>query len=152
MQATIDRNFEIAAMPHLNALFQTAMRLKRNRREAEFAIEETYAEAWKAFNRGSEWANWRVELFKILCRQVHEMDNTSSNTIDPVVMSLDAIPISLRLPILLIDCHGFTYNQAAEILGLTVETLADRLTQGRDQTAARVAADSSAVASVASDK
>ncbi len=147
MRPNIDRTFETMAMPHLNALFQTALRLKRSRREAECAIETIYADAWEAFKRGAEWTDWRLELFKILCRHVHDIDEASSSgTTDPTALSLEEVPMKFRKPILLVDCQGFTYGQAAEILGVSVETLADRLSLGRDQIAVQMMEASSAVA------
>ena len=124
-------------MPHLNALFQTALRLKSNRREAELAIEGVYADAWDAYQIGAKWGDWRLELFKILCRHTDESEITAANTTDPTQKLLNQVPTSLRKPILLIDCHGFTYIEAAEILGVSVEVLSDRLRQGRDQVAAQ---------------
>ena len=135
MQTITDRSFERMVLPHLNALFQTALRLQPNRRKAELAIEVIYADAWKAFCHGTEWADCRVELFKILCRKIDHADCVACDATDPLTLSLDQIEIPFRMPILLVDCQGFTYNQAAEILSVAVEILADRLRQGRDQLA-----------------
>src|ERR1043166_2098380 len=58
--------FEGAAMPHLNDLFRTALRLTRDRGEAEDLVQEAYLQAWKSFHRFEPGTNCRAWLFKIL--------------------------------------------------------------------------------------
>ncbi|HEU4389055.1 MAG TPA: sigma factor, partial [Blastocatellia bacterium] len=60
------QDFECAAMPHLNDLFRTALRVIGNRSEAEDLVQETYLQAWKSFHRFEPVTNCRVWLFKIL--------------------------------------------------------------------------------------
>ncbi|HKP14264.1 MAG TPA: sigma-70 family RNA polymerase sigma factor, partial [Blastocatellia bacterium] len=58
--------FEGAALPHLNDLFRTALRLVRDRAEAEDLVQEAYLQAWKSFHRFEPGTNCRAWLFKIL--------------------------------------------------------------------------------------
>jgi RNA polymerase sigma-70 factor (ECF subfamily) len=58
--------FESEALPHLDALFRTALRLTRNRRDAEDLVQETYFKAYRAFDRYVPGTNCKAWLFKIL--------------------------------------------------------------------------------------
>ena len=59
-------DFESAAMPHLNDLFRTALRVIGNRSEAEDLVQEAYLQAWKSFHRFELGTNCRAWLYKIL--------------------------------------------------------------------------------------
>ena len=58
--------FESATMPHVNALFQTALQLSEDRAAAEELVTEVCSYAWKSFGRSHHQADWRSALFKIL--------------------------------------------------------------------------------------
>jgi RNA polymerase sigma-70 factor (ECF subfamily) len=58
--------FEEVALAHLGALYQTALRLTRNRAEAEDLVQETYLRAFRAFHRFDPGTNCRAWLFTIL--------------------------------------------------------------------------------------
>ena len=40
-------DFETAALPHLNDLYRTALRVISNASEAEDLVQETYLQGWK---------------------------------------------------------------------------------------------------------
>jgi RNA polymerase sigma-70 factor (ECF subfamily) len=58
--------FEAEALPHLDALFRTALRMTRNRSDAEDLVQETYYKAYRAFDRYTPGTNARAWLYKIL--------------------------------------------------------------------------------------
>jgi RNA polymerase sigma-70 factor (ECF subfamily) len=58
--------FEQVALVHLDALYQTALRLTRNRAEAEDVVQETFLRAFRAFDRFDPGTNCRAWLFTIL--------------------------------------------------------------------------------------
>jgi len=58
--------FEAEAVPHMDALYRTALRMTRNGKDAEDLVQEVYLKAfrfWHSFESGS---NCRAWLFKIL--------------------------------------------------------------------------------------
>ena len=61
-----ERNFEAAAMPYLDALYNTAYRMTRNAQDAEDLIQETYLKAYKYYDKFEEGTNLKAWLFKIL--------------------------------------------------------------------------------------
>lgn len=64
--------FEREALAYLDSLFRTALRLSRNRADAEDLVQETYLKAFRAANRFEPGTNLRAWLFTIL-------HNTASN-------------------------------------------------------------------------
>jgi len=120
-------------MPHLNALYQTALRLTQDRHIAEQSMHELCDAACKALSRGDEgWANCRLALFRTLYGQIRPEAAPATHSSGAVGSVLDDLSFELRATILLIDCHGFSYREAAEIMRRSVETVADRLTRARD--------------------
>jgi len=58
--------FEQVALVHLDALYHFALRLTRNRAEAEDVVQETCLRALRAFSRFNPGTNCRAWLFTIL--------------------------------------------------------------------------------------
>jgi len=58
--------FEREALPHLDALYRTALRLTRDESDAEDLVQETYLRAWRSFEQFQPGTNLRAWLFKIL--------------------------------------------------------------------------------------
>ena len=53
-------------MPHLDALYNTALRLARNAQDAEALVQETYLKAYRAYAQFTPGTNLKAWLFKIL--------------------------------------------------------------------------------------
>ena len=58
--------FERAAMPFLDSLYNTAYRLARNAEDAEDLVQETYLKAYRSFAQFTPGTNLKAWLFKIL--------------------------------------------------------------------------------------
>ena len=59
-------DFEDAAMPFLDSLYNTAYRMARNAQDAEDLVQETYLKAYKYYDKFQEGTNFKAWLFKIL--------------------------------------------------------------------------------------
>lgn len=59
-------NFEAAALPYLDALYNMAYRLTRNPEDAEDLIQETYFKAYKYYDKFQEGTNLKAWLFRIM--------------------------------------------------------------------------------------
>jgi len=67
MRAVADPDtFAEDAMPFMNQLFATAMRMTRNRADAEDLVQETYLKGYRAYERFEAGTNLRAWLFRIL--------------------------------------------------------------------------------------
>lgn len=59
-------NFENAAMPFVDSLYNTAYRMTRNAEDAEDLVQEAYLKAYKYYDKFTEGTNFKAWLFKIL--------------------------------------------------------------------------------------
>ncbi|MEM9290123.1 MAG: sigma-70 family RNA polymerase sigma factor [Acidobacteriota bacterium] len=59
-------DFEVAAMPYVDSLYNTAYRMARNSEDAEDLVQETYLKAYKYYDKFQEGTNFKAWLFKIL--------------------------------------------------------------------------------------
>jgi RNA polymerase sigma-70 factor, ECF subfamily len=58
--------FEALALPHLESLYRTGLRMTRKREEAEDLVQETFMKAFRSFRTFKPDTNIRAWLFKIL--------------------------------------------------------------------------------------
>jgi RNA polymerase sigma-70 factor (ECF subfamily) len=148
--------FEGAAMPHLDDIFRTALRMSGDRSRAEDAVQETFLQAWKSFDRFEPGTNCRAWLFRILFHSVHHHrrklfrfplvkdaeefleanlpapEPVPENLRDEQILSaLERIPRDYRAAVLLVDVEEFAYKEAADILRVPVGTVMSRLSRGR---------------------
>jgi RNA polymerase sigma-70 factor, ECF subfamily len=149
-------DFESAALPHLNSLFRTALRLIGDRQEAEDLVQETYLQAWKSFHRFEAGTNCRAWLFKILFHVINhhrrkwfrftwlsDGDEELENSLvyeppvaqevsdEEVLAALEKVPSQYREVILLADVQEFSYKEIADILRVPIGTVMSRLSRGR---------------------
>ena len=59
-------DFEAAAMPFVDSLYNTAYRMTRNAEDAEDLVQESYLKAYKYYDKFQEGTNFKAWLFKIL--------------------------------------------------------------------------------------
>src|SRR5262252_10020866 len=138
---SIEERFEVEAMPHLNDLFRTALRMTGERGHAEDVLQEVYLQAWRSFERFESGTNCRAWLYKILFHCVshqrrkwfrfpllkpNEEFLEANLTYSPpvpekltdaeVVRALDRVPQDFRAVVLLSDVEEFAYKEIAGIL------------------------------------
>lgn len=58
--------FEQEALPHVDALLRTALRMTRNQQSAEDLVQETLMRAYRNFHRYEQGTNIRAWMFKIM--------------------------------------------------------------------------------------
>ncbi|MFQ5528094.1 MAG: sigma-70 family RNA polymerase sigma factor [Thermoanaerobaculia bacterium] len=59
-------DFEAAAMPFVDSLYNTAFRMTRNSEDAQDLVQETYLKAYRHYDKFQEGTNFKAWLFKIL--------------------------------------------------------------------------------------
>ena len=129
--------FERAALVHLRALARVAVRLCRNRDEANELVQETYLQAWRSFHRFMPGTNCRAWLYKILfcCHAkwarkkmrepalvdidaapepvlLFDPPTPDALTADSVRAAFDKIPEPFRTAVMLVDVEQLTYRDA----------------------------------------
>ena len=153
---SFEERFEIEAMPHLNDLFRTALRMTGERGHAEDVIQEVYLQAWRSFDRFEAGTNCRAWLYKILFHCVShqrrkwfrfpllkeneefleanlvQAESVKQEITDgEILAALDKIPPEFRSVVLLVDVEEFAYKEVAQILSIPIGTVMSRLSRGR---------------------
>lgn len=160
--------FSRDAMPYAPQLFSAALRLTRNRSDAEDLVQETFLRAYRGYGGFEAGTNLRAWLFRILTNtfintyrakqrrpQETEMADTDDLylyrrlstadqaalsaedtlftmfTDDEVKQALEDLPENFRIPVLLADVEGFTYQEIATMLEIPIGTVMSRLHRGR---------------------
>jgi RNA polymerase sigma-70 factor (ECF subfamily) len=76
--------FETQALPHTDALYRTALRMTRNKSDAEDLVQETMLKAYRFFDRFEQGTNIRAWLFKIMTNLYINRYRKQSRTPDEV--------------------------------------------------------------------
>jgi RNA polymerase sigma-70 factor (ECF subfamily) len=148
-------------VPHLTALYCTALRLAGKAQDAEDLVQETCLRAFRALDQLREPAAAKVWVFTVLRsvflrRAEREVPGMTISVDDPDTLACaslelsclddsslrhavledvrDAVvrlPLLYREPILLAHVAGFSYREMAEILEVPVGTVMSRLFRAR---------------------
>jgi len=88
------RDFESLVAPLLDPLFATALRLTRNRADAEDVLQETVMKAWKSFDRFQRDTNFKAWVFKILTNTFITSKRVEKRTLHavPLIEGKDELP------------------------------------------------------------
>lgn len=60
------KSFEAEALPHMDALYRTALRMTKNSNDAEDLVQETFVKAYRFWDKFETGSNCRAWLFKIM--------------------------------------------------------------------------------------
>ena len=165
------RDFEELFLPLLDNLYNIALRMTRDARDAEDLVQETFLKAYRFFHRFEKGTNaraWILTTFRTRYRKKkQEPDMVDFQAIenfclademvkiikasdkseakgteevvrvlkdyvsDDILKALEAVPEQFRLAVLLSDVEGFSYQEIAEILNVSVGTVKSRIFRGR---------------------
>lgn len=81
--------FTVDAMQYAPQLFSTALRMTRNRADAEDLMQETFTKAWRAFDSYQQGTNLRAWLFRILTNTY--INKYNSQLRKPIETELDEV-------------------------------------------------------------
>jgi RNA polymerase sigma-70 factor (ECF subfamily) len=81
--------FSALISEHLDGLFRTALRLTRNRANAEDLLQETFLRAWRSFHTFQPGTNARAWLYRILMNA--HIDAYRRTTREPEVVDQDGV-------------------------------------------------------------
>ena len=153
--------FESEALPQLDALYSFALKLTRDRSDAEDLVSDTLLRAfdrWEQYRLGTNIRAWlftiqyhtfvsrkrRVDAREVSLASdndrapmdvVGEADPESrfydSFLDDEITRAIDALPDEYRAAVVLSDLHELRYAEIAEILDVPEGTVKSRLFRGR---------------------
>jgi RNA polymerase sigma-70 factor (ECF subfamily) len=153
--------FEKVAMPHLEPLLRFARRLAPDRSAAHDLVQETYLQAWRAFERLRPDSNVRAWLFRILINASRAEGRKSKRSLQVVPLgggrdarsatsteeslgvleALDRLQEDQRTVLILCAAEGFTCREVSEILTVPIGTVMSRLSRGREALRSALALD-----------
>jgi RNA polymerase sigma-70 factor (ECF subfamily) len=167
--------FESIFLPLLDNLYNIALRMTRNVKDAEDLVQETVLKAYRFFHRFERGTNARAWILTILTntfrtryrkkkqepemvdfqaienfcladelvREIKASDKSEAKgaeavtemlkdyVSDDIIEALENVPEQFRLAVLLSDVEGFSYQEIAEILDISVGTVKSRIFRGR---------------------
>ena len=167
--------FESIFLPLLDNLYNIALRMTRNVKDAEDLVQETVLKAYRFFHRFERGTNARAWILTILAntfrtryrkkkqepemvdfqaienfcladelvREIKASDKSEAKgaeavtemlkdyVSDDIIEALENVPEQFRLAVLLSDVEGFSYQEIAEILDISVGTVKSRIFRGR---------------------
>ncbi len=81
--------FEKEALPHMDALYRTALRMVKNQNDAEDLVQEAFAKAYRFWDKFEPGSNCRAWLFKIMTNIF--INEYRSKARSPVSVNVDEI-------------------------------------------------------------
>jgi RNA polymerase sigma-70 factor (ECF subfamily) len=144
-------------MPHMEALYRTALYMTGRRERAEDAVQEAYLRAWRYFETFGEGRDAKVWLFAILRNAIFEAarkrrrepaaasldevgpENVGGRFEPPdarlgdreIVEAIERLPEEFRIVVLLAVVEDMKYREIAEALDIPIGTVMSRLYRGR---------------------
>jgi RNA polymerase sigma-70 factor (ECF subfamily) len=97
------RSFEAEALPHMEALHRTALRMTKDKNDAEDLVQETFVKAYRFWDKFELGSNCRAWLFKIMTNIF--INEYRSKSRSPITVDVDDVDDS------------FLYGQLAAIEG-----------------------------------
>lgn len=132
-----------------------AFRLLGDRQRMDDALQEAYVKAYRAlpsFSGNAAFSTWLYRIVYNACldelrrtRRLVELpldggsagaapsagpEEAVARRVD-LAAALGALPVELRAVVLLVDAEGMSYDEAGEVLGVPVGTVASRLSRAR---------------------
>jgi RNA polymerase sigma-70 factor (ECF subfamily) len=146
--------FEAGALGYADQLLRVALRLVRNRAQAEDLVQETFLQAWRSFHRFESGTNLRAWLYKIMFNthyskrrrerlQLAPSEESIAETIafDPptpqrlteeeVIGAVERLPREFQIVVVLADVEELSYKEIVEALRIPIGTVMSRLHRGR---------------------
>jgi RNA polymerase sigma-70 factor, ECF subfamily len=149
--------FEADAIPYMRQLFPAALRLTKERCDAEDLIQETFARAYQKFDQFTPGTNLRAWLYCIMVRTFYGMCRTRSRrpaevlagiSDSAIMAALSELPSCFKTVIYLADIEGYQCADIARIMGTPLGTVMSRIHRGRQMLRARLLASASGSAAV----
>jgi RNA polymerase sigma-70 factor (ECF subfamily) len=155
------RGFDDIILPHLDAAFNYACRLTRNRPEAEDVVQDACVKAMRFTSSlregdGRSWLfaivrnTWYRRLSRGPARRESPLDDAGGQesldaaldpeeqlqqqrTVTRVRAALDELPVDFREVVVLRDIEGLSYKEISAVVGVPIGTVMSRLARGRNR-------------------
>ena len=153
--------FEQVVLPHLDAAYNLARWLVRNKHDAEDVVQEAYLRAFKFFGgyQGGDARAWVLKIVRNtsytfleknrpadLAEEFDEKIHTAKaeqpdaeaallQSADSRMLreALDELPVNFREVLVLRELEGMSYKEIAEVMDVPIGTVMSGLARGRGQ-------------------
>jgi RNA polymerase sigma-70 factor (ECF subfamily) len=153
-----DRAFERFYREHVAEVYQYALAVLSNPADAEDVTQQTFLNAYRAFQKGERPHtphNWLIKIAHNVCRmrwrqtsrrpQEVPLENAGEPaaldadkpSLDEVLTALSRLPFNQRAAIVMREVEGRSYAEIAEVLGTTVPAVEALLFRARTNLRAR---------------
>jgi RNA polymerase sigma-70 factor (ECF subfamily) len=158
-EQTSNMNFENEILPHLDAAYNLARWLTRDRQDADDLVQEAFLRAVRYFGgfRGGNSRAWLLRIvrntFYTRVRQTEPLETTTfeeeihskrCDSLSPEAVllqsadhqflrkALDDLPVKFRELLVLRELEGFSYKEIAEVADIPLGTVMSSLSRARD--------------------
>lgn len=129
-------------------MYRVAWSILRNEADVQDALQDAVLKAWEKREKLRDEKFFRTWITRILINVCYDTqrkhrktvpldkipDQVAASAPDPdLAMALEALPESLRLPLVLCYSEGMTYEEAADVLRIPMTTLHGRLRRGKNE-------------------
>ena len=129
-------------------MYRVAWSILRNEADVQDALQDAVLKAWEKREKLREKQFFRTWITRILINVCYDTQRMHRKTVpldmipdqvpvsapDPdLAMALEALPESLRLPLVLCYSEGMTYEEAADVLRIPMTTLRGRLRRAKKE-------------------
>jgi RNA polymerase sigma factor (sigma-70 family) len=160
--------FEQTIVPHLNAAYNLAAWLTRNKDDAEDVVQEAYLRAFRFFGgfHGGDGKAWLLTIVRNTCQtwlrrekgnrsvvmfdeQTHSPEVAKTNPEGMLLKKFDAgslrdclegLPVDYREVVILRELEEMSYQEIADVVKIPIGTVMSRLSRARQRLAECVAA------------
>jgi RNA polymerase sigma-70 factor (ECF subfamily) len=151
-RSSTDRAFERLYKEHVGSVYQYALAVLTNPADAEDVTQQTFLNAYRAFQRGERPHtphNWLIKIAHNVCRMrwrqsarrpqevplEHVPEPVAPDRDTPavadVLRALSHLPFNQRAALVMREVEGRSYTEIAEILGVTVPAVEALLFRAR---------------------
>lgn len=154
--------FEATAVPHMDTLYDAALRLTGERAAAQDLAQETMLRAFRSFQTfkpGTNCKAWLLRIqYNLFCTQYRKdrrlplawLDSPDEPSVEPpsyepgpeeqavremdresVRRAIALLPEEFRIAVTLVDIHGLSCAEAAEVMDVPRGTILSRLHRAR---------------------
>lgn len=156
-----DLNFEADVLPHVNAAYNLARWLTRNRQDAEDVVQESFMRAFRFFGgcRGVNTRAWLLGIVRNTCytwllsnrrqqptiefdESLFRPDSAAPNPEETLLhhdtrkligLALEGLPPKFREVLILRELEGLSYKEISEVTAVPPGTVMSRLSRARGE-------------------
>src|SRR5215475_1414288 len=155
---SLDHSFERFYRKHVAEVYQYALAVLGNSPDAEDVTQQTFLNAYRAFQRGGQPTkphNWLIKIAHNVCRMRWRQSgrrpeevplesapepaapDQDKPSLDEVLAALARLPFNQRAAIVMREVEDRSYAEIAEVLGVTVPAVEALLFRARGNLRAR---------------